>query len=121
MGLGWNHLWVPRRGSCSLLHCPLHHGWKHRSAFQVWMRHLETVAQGWACSSARQNPPKLGKGWKQQAQYQTWVRRAAGREQAPRKTWREQSWTRPEFQTERQVPQRMGQAQGKVVSWQGQP
>lgn len=48
------HLWVPRRGSCSLLHWPLHHGRKHRSAFQVWMRSLGAAAQGWECSSARE-------------------------------------------------------------------
>lgn len=69
--MGWGHLWAPRQGSCPLLHCPLHRGQKHRSAFQVWMRHLGAVAQGWACSSTRENPPKSGKGWEQQVQQQT--------------------------------------------------
>lgn len=56
MGRGCKgHLWAPQRGSCFLLQQPLHHGQKHQSASQVWLKSPGAVAQGWECSSARQN------------------------------------------------------------------
>lgn len=56
MGRGCKaHLWAPQRGSCFLLQHPLHHGQKHQSASQVWLKSPGAVAQGWECSSARQN------------------------------------------------------------------
>lgn len=79
------------------------------------------MAQGWECSSGRENPPSQGEARSGKPQGQSW----AGGRRAGQGGPGGQSWARPESPSRKARSHSgnkgWGRAQGKVVRYQGQP